>query len=230
MNTTSNKKQYVIYPHNGNSPKDKLLPQDKLIYLSIRRYMSAKTMECFPSYAELTRKTGVSSKTIKKSIDNLVREGYLETRREGRKIIYKFNNKKHFEPFSLEFLDNEKLTFTEKSYIVASQQYMFKNETEGVIMYTNRELSELINMSASTISRCNQSLEEKGFLKGASESEKKFQLRELDQIFIYKFQEIDERVDRNSVDIQELKQEIERLRLENAEIKKKVNMANTYIL
>ena len=187
-------------------------------------------MECFPSYAELTRKTGVSSKTIKKSIDNLVREGYLETRREGRKIIYKFNNKKHFEPFSLEFLDNEKLTFTEKSYIVASQQYMFKNETEGVIMYTNRELSELINMSASTISRCNQSLEEKGFLKGSSESEKKFQLRELDQLFICKFQEIDERVDRNSEDIRELKQEIERLRMENEEIKKKVNMNSTYIL
>lgn len=230
MNTTSNKKQYVIYPHNGNSPKDKLLPQDKLIYLSIRRYMSAKTMECFPSYAELTRKTGVSSKTIKKSVDNLVREGYLETRKEGRKIIYKFNNRKHFEPFSLEFLDNQDLTFTEKSYIVASQQYMFKNESEGIISYSNRELAKLINMSDTTISRCNRSLEEKGFLKGSSESEKRFQLRELDQLFIWKFQEIDERVDRNSEDIQELKQEIERLRMENEEIKKKMNMANTYIL
>ena len=230
MNNTSNKNQYVIYPHNGNNPKDKLLPQDKLIYLSIRRYMSAKTMECFPSYNELTRKTGVSSKTIKKSVDNLVREGYLETRKEGRKIIYKFNNRKHFEPFSLEFLDNQDLTFTEKSYIVASQQYMFKNESEGIISYSNRELAKLINMPVSTISRCNRSLEEKGFLKGSSESEKKFQLRELDQIFICKFQEIDERVDRNSEDIRELKQEIERLRMENEEIKKKMNMANTYIL
>lgn len=230
MNNTSNKNQYVIYPHNGNNPQDKLLPQDKLIYLSIRRYMSAKTMECFPSYSELTRKIGVSSKTIKKSVDNLVREGYLETRKEGRKIIYKFNNRKHFEPFSLEFLDNQDLTFTEKSYIVASQQYMFKNESEGIISYSNRELAKLINMSDTTISRCNRSLEEKGFLKGSSESEKRFQLRELDQLFIWKFQEIDERVDRNSEDIQELKEEIARLRMENEEIKKKVNMANTYIL
>lgn len=34
-----------------------------------------------------------AAKTIKKSVDNLVREGYLETRKSGRQIIYKFNNK-----------------------------------------------------------------------------------------------------------------------------------------
>ena len=93
--------QYVIYPHNGNSePINGLTPQDKLIYLAIRRYMNRETMESFPSYATITKDIGAAAKTIKKSVDNLVNEGYLDTRRDGKKIIYKFNNKKQFEPFS----------------------------------------------------------------------------------------------------------------------------------
>ena len=39
---------------------------------------------------------------------------------------------------------------------------MFKNESEGIISYSNRELAKLINMPVSTISRCNRSLEEIG--------------------------------------------------------------------
>ena len=134
--------QYVIYPHNGNlEPMNGLTPQDKLIYLAIRRYMNRDTMESFPSYARITQDIGAAAKTIKKSVDNLVREEYLQTRRDGKKIIYKFNNKKQFEPFSWDFLDKPDLTFTEKSYIVAAQQYMFKDNEEGKISYKNNELS-----------------------------------------------------------------------------------------
>ena len=196
--------QYVIYPHNGNSePMNGLTPQDKLIYLAIRRYMNRDTMESFPSYARLTQDIGAAAKTIKKSVDNLVREEYLQTRRDGKKIIYKFNNKKQFEPFSWDFLDKPDLTFTEKSYIVAAQQYMFKDDEEGKISYKNNELSKLINMSESTISKCNHSLEKKGYLEGASELVKKFQLRELDQLFIWKFKEQDEKIEKNTEDIRE---------------------------
>jgi DNA-binding transcriptional regulator YhcF (GntR family) len=205
-----NNKQYVIYPHPSNEEiQPDLDPKDKLIYIAIRRYMNKSTLEAFPSYATITKDTGAAAKTIKKCVDNLVKENYLQTRREGRKLIYTFNNKKQFEPFSYEFLDKPELSFTEKSYIVASQQYMFKDENEGRIEYTNKELSSLIKMPETTISKCNHSLERKGFLQGASELTKRFQLRELDQLFIWKLKEHDDKINENTVRIDNLEKTIE---------------------
>lgn len=223
--------KYVIYPHDENSEEQPdLTPQDKLIYLAIRKYMNKDTLTAFPSYATITNDIGAASKTIKKSVDKLIAEGYLETYKDGRKIIYKFNNKKKFEPFSYEFLGKSDLTFTEKSYIVASQQYMFKDEEEGKISYTNKQLAGLIKMSESTISRCNHSLEEKGYLEGASEVIKRFQLRELDQLFIWKLKEHEEKINKNTEDIAEIKKELLQLQLENAELKKAISINNKYIL
>ena len=87
--------QFVIYPHPANSePQPDLDPKDKLVYVAIRRYMNKSTLEAFPSYATITKDTGAAAKTIKKCVDNLIREGYIETRREGRNLIYKFNNQR----------------------------------------------------------------------------------------------------------------------------------------
>lgn len=205
------KKQFVIYPYDENSEaQPNLTPKDKLIYVAIRRYMDKSTMESFVSYAKISKDTGAAINTIRKSIDNLVREGYLNTRKVGRKIYYIFNNKKKFEPFSYEFLDKPELTFTEKSYLIASQQYMFKDEDseQGKISYTNKELSGLIKMSESTISRTNHSLESKGFLENASTPTKIFKLRELDQMFIWKFKEQDEKIQDNTDRIEQLEREM----------------------
>lgn len=205
------KKQFVIYPHDENSEvQPNLTPKDKLIYVAIRRYMDKSTMESFVSYVKISKDTGAAINTIRKSIDNLVREGYLNTRKVGRKIYYIFNNKKKFEPFSYEFLDKPELTFTEKSYLIASQQYMFKDEDseQGKISYTNKELSGLIKMSESTISRTNHSLESKGFLENASTPTKVFKLRELDQMFIWKFKEQDEKIQDNTDRIEQLEREM----------------------
>lgn len=221
------KNQFVIYPHEENSePQPDLDPKDKLIYLTIRRYMNKKTMECYPSYAEITRCTGAAAKTIKKCVDNLVKEGYLETRKEGRRIFYKFNNKKKFEAFSYNFLDNPNLTFTEKAYIVATQQYMYKDEDteEGRVSFTNKELSERINMPVATISKCNKELERKGYLSGSSSLTKSFNLRELDQLFILKFRDIDQRIETNTEDISKLKRENEEMKRTLEEIQNKLNI------
>lgn len=210
--------QFVIYPHGENSESQpNLTPKDKLIYIAIRRYMNKETMEAYPSYATITKDTKAAAVTIKKCVNNLIREKYLNTRREGKRIVYIFNNKKKFEPFSYEFLDRRDLTFTEKSYIVATQQFMFKNEnTEtGDISYTNKELSELIKMPESTISKNNRSLEVKGLLEGASLPTKQFKLRELDQLFVWKFKEQDEKIQQNT-------DKIVALEKDNAELKKRV--------
>ena len=229
----NNQEQFVIYPHSGNSNvQPDLDPKDKLIYLAIRRYMNKQTREAFPSYAKITEDTGAAAKTIKKCVDNLVNEGYLETRKEGKKIIYKFNNKKQFEPFSYDFLDKPELTFTEKSYIVATQQFMYKDKEtlEGKVSYPNSELSKLINMPPATISKCNRSLEKKGYLQGASDSIKRFQLRELDQMIIYKLQEHEYQIQQNTNDIKYIKERLSALESENAELKKQLEIKSTYIM
>lgn len=214
-----NNKQYVIYPHPSNEESQPDLdPKDKLIYIAIRRYMNKSTLEAFPSYATITKDTGAAAKTIKKCVDNLVEEKYLQTRREGRKLVYTFNNKKQFEPFSYEFLDKPELSFTEKAYIVASQQYMFKDENEGRIEYTNKELSSLIKMPETTISKCNHSLERKGFLNGAGLPTKTFNLRELDQVFIWKFKEQDEKIQENSDRIEELEKQVREISKINSKL------------
>lgn len=205
--------QFVIYPHPANSePQPDLDPKDKLVYVAIRRYMNSRTMEAFPSYATITKDTGAAAKTIKKCVDNLVREGYIETRRRGKYLIYKFNNNRRFEPYSYDFLDNPNLTFTEKSYIVASHQYMFKDGDEGRIQYSNKELSQLIHMPEVTISSCNRSLEAKGYLEGASEFIKRFPQDKLNLIFIEKFKEQDERLDNVEDEVRMLREELARLK------------------
>ena len=83
-------------------------------------------------------------------------------------------------------------------------------------------------MPETTISKCNHSLERKGFLQGASELTKRFQLRELDQLFIWKFKEQDEKIQKNSDDIELLKKEIAQLKEENLALKE--NRKPNYIL
>lgn len=206
-------KQYVIYPHENNYGED-LNPQDKLIYLAIRRYMNKQTMESFPSYSTLNKDIGANPRTIKKSVNNLIKAGYLEIKRNGKYIKYVFNNKKHFEAFSYEFLDKKDLSFTEKAYIVSSQQYMFKDETleEGRISYSTKTLSELINMPESTIKKCNRSLQEKGYLEDSSALTKVFKLRELDQLIIFKLKEHEDRLNNYEKTIQKLQDEVEMLK------------------
>ena len=225
-----NSKRYVIYPHNGNEEEQpNLTPKDKLVYIAIRRYADDKTLEAFPSYAKLKEDIGAVPRTIKGCVENLEREGYISTRKNGRQIIYKFNNKKKFEPFSYDFLYKKDLTFTEKAYIVATHQYMFEQDNgTKTISYTNKELEEIIHMSDSTISRCNQSLESKGYLEGSNKLTKVFQARELDLMFIEKFKDIDDKVNKNTEDIEYLKRENEQLREEIKALKE--NRKSNYII
>lgn len=107
---------------------------------------------------------------------------------------------------------------------------MYKDENERRVSITNKELSSLIKMSESQISKCNHSLEEKGYLEGAFEIIKRFKLRELDQLFIWKFKEQDEKIQKNTDDITILKRELEQMKLENEKMKKLLDIKNTYIL
>lgn len=215
-------KQHVQLPNSMTELKI-ITPQDLLIYLSIKRYMNSKTKEAFPSLLTISRMAGASINTIRKCVNNLQQAGYLEVVKRGRQNIYKFLKYDNFEPFSYDFLDKQDLSFTEKAYLIASQQYMFKDDGEGKISMSNKELSKKINMSESTISRCDKALEEKEYLQiinssnrdletGLKIREKYYRLNSLQQAIVFVLKNHEDRISENTEEINNLKKEIESLK------------------
>ena len=154
-------KQHVQVPNNMG--ESKLDPRDQLIYAIIKSHDGKNG--CFPSLMTISKESGASIPTVRESISRLVEKDYIKTARKGRKIFYTFNEYKKFEPFSPEFLKNSDISFTTKSYIVASQQYMYKDaENYGKMTLSNVQLSKEINMPESTIRKCNNELVSKEYL------------------------------------------------------------------
>lgn len=223
-------KQHVQLPNNMTTT---LTPQDLLVYISIKRYMNNETKEAFPSLQTIAEKCGASIPTIRKCIKRLEEGKYIEVIKKGRSQIYKFLKYNNFEPFSYEFLDKKDLTFTEKAYLIASQQYMFKKDGEGKIEFTNKELSDKINMPPQTISKCNHSLIDKGYLDITKEKDpitdlvttaKLFHLNKLGQAIVFILKNHEERlniqekqIEKNTEDISIIKDLIK----ENPELFKK---------
>ena len=208
-----------------------LTPQDLLIYVAIKRYMNKDTKEAFPSLQTICAKSGASVNTVRKCIANLEKEKYFTITKEGRKNIYTFSDYKKFEPFSYDFLDKEDLTFTEKAYIIASQQYMYKDEQGfGKITLSGQDLSKKINMPESTISKCNKSLTAKDYLSiircnkrdsetGVVIQEKIFHLDELGQAVIWALYNHEERIANNEKTLDLALNEIAKLKAELSELK-----------
>lgn len=223
-------KQHVQLP-NDMTVNENLTPQDLLIYVAIKRYMNKDTKEAFPSLQTICAKSGASINTVRKCINNLEAQDYFKIEKRGRQNHYIFSDYQKFEPFSYDFLDKEDLTFTEKAYIIASQQYMFKDEKGiGKISYTNSELSEKINMPESTISKCNRSLTTKEYLSiircekhdpetGLAIQEKIFHLDELGQAVIWALQNHEQRITKNEKTLDLALKEIAQLKAELAELK-----------
>ena len=148
-------KQHIELPtENENS---EITPKDKLVYLAVKSYENSKTHECFPSMAKISERCGASEPTIKKSLDKLEKAGYISIEKvNSRKKVYKFSPYKKFECFSYDFLYNKDLTFTEKSYLAASQQFMLEKESgRGKIDYSSylieliclqQQLDDVINL------------------------------------------------------------------------------------
>lgn len=212
-------KQHVQLPNKMGD--NDLSPKDQLIYLSIRRFMNSQSKIAYPSLAKISEVSGASINTIRQSIKVLEEKDYLKVIKEGRSQKYQFNELKKFEPFSYDFLDKSDLTFTEKSYIVASQQFMYTDvEGIGKIAYSNKELSKKINMSEATISRTNKSLIRKNYLTliknesrdietGCKTDTKLFNLNDLGQAVIWVLKNHEDRISDTEIRINKLEQTIE---------------------
>lgn len=211
--------QHVQLPNNMT---EKLKPQDLLVYVTIKRFMDSETKTAFPSLVTISKLCGASVPTVKKHIKNLEEARYIKVEdSKGRNKLYRFLKWDAFEPFSYEFLDKEDISFTEKAYLLASQQYMFKENGVGKISYSNRELEPIINMSKSTISRCDNSLKDKGYLdiikakkqgSGIIINEKFFHLDEFGQAVVFELQKQREDIDKNTENIEKLQAEVDSLK------------------
>lgn len=152
--------QHIQLPH-----MEAVTPKDKLVYLTIKSFQNKETRACFPSHDAIAKRCGASAPTVRKSIKALEEAGYIHVNRDNpRHHIYTFDPYKKFEVFSYEFLNDTRTSFTEKSYLASVQEHLFKNGSTGNTTYSLTELSDKINMSASTISRCNNSLSNLGYL------------------------------------------------------------------
>lgn len=233
--------QYVILPRKENGIE--LVKYEILIYVCIRRYMNKDTMEAFPSIDTISKDSSCSKPTVIKNIKIIEEKGYFKTRHEGyfNQTIYTFNNEKSFEPFSYEFLDNPKLTKSEKLQILCTQQYMFKNDGIGKITYSDNELSKLTGLNRRTIAINNSSLIAKGFMtqvelkskdksSGMMNKETIYHLNELGQAIVFalqkhenQIQEHEKMIENNSKDISILANEVRRLQAKIAELEGRGN-------
>ena len=217
-----------------------LEPKDQLVYVVLRSF-AGNDLTCFPSQKTVAAKCGVTEPTVRASIKRLEENGYIEVEKKGRGKLYKFKKLEEFEPFSPQFLSRKDLSFLTKSYIVASQQYMDTYTTEegiGKMSYSTRELSDKINMSPASISRCDNELKRKGYLATVDndtvdpdagytfKKTKFYNMKDLDQMIIWKLRNHEERIDKNTEDIKVLKERLDKLEEKN----KQLELANSKLL
>ena len=212
--------QHVQLP-NSMTVNSELTPKDLLIYVSIKRYMNKDTKQAFPSQDLICKNASSTKPTVKKCTEKLVELGYIKVKKEGRKNVYIFNSHKNFEPFSYEFLDREDLSASTKAHLLATQQFMFKDvDKYGKVTMNDFQLSQILNTSPQTISRCNKELEEKGYLSiiktsakdsdtGLVRNEKIYHLDELSQAIVFTLQNHEDRLNNTDAKIKALEKQIE---------------------
>lgn len=225
-----NDKKHIELP--SNEGVNDLTPQDQLIYLGIRSFMNKDTMEAFPSQEVIGERIGCCDKTIRKCVKNLIDKNYITTRKEGKKIVYKFNKLKQFEPFSYEFIEDKNLSFTQKALLTSTQQYMYDKESGiGKVSYSKKELSEKINMPYPTLVKATRELAKKDIMSivpinstdvvtGCNKQEMQFDLQKYHQGVVKVLLNHEERLENIEYTTEDLIRRIEALEAENKKLKK----------
>lgn len=227
---TKKSKQHIQLP-NDMTKETGLTPKDLLIYVCIKKHQNKDTKKCFPSLETIMKLSSSSKPTVLKAIGNLKKLNYITVTKEGRKNVYSFNPYKKFEPFSTDFLDKEDLSANEKAYLIATQQYMFKDiEGYGKVSYSDTTLSDIINLSYNSIVKYNKSLKEKGYLDiiktnardsvtGLMVNEKIFHLNDLEQAIVFTLQDHENRLDKSESQIEKITKQLKVVMEENKKYK-----------
>ena len=209
-------KPFVKVPNKMTELTD-LQPKDLVIYTNLVRYADHENV-CYPSLTTISSESGAAINTVRKCLNNLVKAGYIAiTKQNNHSNTYTILKRvEGFEMFSKEFLDNKNLSFTEKAYLIASQQYMFLNTdaSEGTIKLTSTELSDKINMPYSSLRACQKSLEKKELMQVLTDGSKTYNLDKFNTAVVYKLKEHEDKILALEEDNKELKRENRNLRKE----------------
>nr|DAF63693.1 MAG TPA: helix-turn-helix domain protein [Podoviridae sp. ctz6O13] len=242
MKKDSLEKCHVQVP-NDMCHKYELNPLDMLVYANIKRFMNRETREAWPSILTLQKVTGLGRDRLLASIDRLNGKYFKFLYVNGkRRYLFPHKNRR-FEPFSLQFLDKQDLSPLEKSYIMAAQQYMFKDhEGLGKMGFKVKDLSNLINMSEWNIYKCDNSLQEKGYLDivpsqqrdfdtGLPLSIKVFNMELLGQAIIWKLKGSYERIMSDAKHLKQLERNLKLLKkqlLHEKQLRQQENKSSDY--
>lgn len=148
--------------------------------------------------------------------------------------MYKFKELlKNFERFTPEFLDNKEITPEEKAYLIGLHSQSYKNEDYAVTTYSNKELSETLNIPERTIRYYNKSLQEKEIMTeiatavmddaGFNVPAKAVDMHKIGQAILY----INKRVDNHEDRITSLEKMLELALRENKALKKENDLLKT---
>lgn len=158
-------KQFVVLP-NEVVDCEEINPKSLVVYCSIKRHMNKNTLEAFPSIKTIAKESGCGEDTVRKALKELIDNKFIEKIiRPGKSTVYKFLTTKNFEPFSYDFLDDDKLKIREKAYLMMSQKYMFNKDSGiGEISFTTSEMEKATRMSKPTLLACENKLIKAGYL------------------------------------------------------------------
>lgn len=191
---------------------------DLIVYAAIKSYKIGNN-PCFVSQETIAKKLNLTRPTVKKAITNLADKEYITVTRKGKMSYYEFSKYKKFEPFSDDFINNSDLDAKIKGYLIGNQQLMFKDiKGIGKTTLTTKELANNVNISERTVNRYEKELIKKGYLTivntsdidsltGIKKTERIYNLEKLGQAIVWKLKEHDEKINKNSEDIEKLKQD-----------------------
>lgn len=228
--------QHVEIPHELDNLKlvHTLEHGDKIIYAALRNYMNKDSRECFPAIRFVAENLQCSPTKVQLAIKRLLATGLLEKAKDGRKNHYRFPETdfdKQFEMFTKEFLYMD-LPLNVKEYYMDIQQYLYGKDTgKGKCSFSNAELARRTGWTVASVKKYNTILIEKNLLEEETSDYKdeagfpiiikRFDLQGLNQAELW-VKQVTAAVIRHEDEIQQLKNEIQELRSDRQEDKRKI--------
>lgn len=147
--------KYFFYP---------LRMLDYLVYTNMKRW-SNKDGTCFISLKIVAKECQTNISTIRKSIERLIKFGYLRKIIKGDLIFYQFSSFEEFEKIPIGLLDNNNLSPLEKSVIIALFYYIVLDSPDyGSTINDYRDLARLIHCTTPVICKVFKNLINKGYV------------------------------------------------------------------
>ena len=137
----NNENRFVVLP-NEVVDCEEISPKSLVVYCAIKQHMDKDTLEAFPGIKTIAKESGCGEDAVRKAIKELVDNKFIEQKiRKGQSTLYKFSKTKSFEPFSYDFLKDDKIKIRENAYLMMNQKDMYNKGTGiGSISFSTKHV------------------------------------------------------------------------------------------